>query len=496
MPFIPNSGDATYQDLAEPDSIDFEILLRGLDGTGVISGCAVTAGASGLSVAVASGTATLAGAPLSVSSATITLSPANASNPRFDLVYVGSNGTPVALTGTASTNPVFPSSSGVLPANSVPLAVVYVPAAATSVTTAMIVQKSFTPAVGRGTFTAAGQLLSSSGPSTPVAVPAAGSNGLYLTSSTSGTGGVTWSALPSGETPATRVAVQGTLASSTSAVFLSVPTPARPLHMNLKFSLRTVLVSSGALLPADVLLTPLFATGAKVLGVLTSAVTTTTGTTFTVTESSAPSANSGIYILINGELMLLGNRVASGSNWTYTITTRGALGSTAVGNHVANSVVVYYPQGTNIQVDGRFTGQWIDASGSTATASTLAVATSQPSAVISRGAYITTTYQNFSQTTGEACIAFHTAATPYTAQVHSNFSAVTLAAASPFAPTIRRSGHVSTVLTNVVATTPASMITNLQGFVLTTASTLTTGQATGFGAGSSYVLEYSTAPTT
>lgn len=55
MPFIPNYSDATYPDVAEPDSGDFEILLAGAKGDGVLSGCAVTASAAAFAPSDVSG---------------------------------------------------------------------------------------------------------------------------------------------------------------------------------------------------------------------------------------------------------------------------------------------------------------------------------------------------------------------------------------------------------------------------------------------------------
>lgn len=49
MPFIPNYSDATYPDVAEPDSIDFEILIAGIGGDGVLSSCDVTASSAAFS---------------------------------------------------------------------------------------------------------------------------------------------------------------------------------------------------------------------------------------------------------------------------------------------------------------------------------------------------------------------------------------------------------------------------------------------------------------
>ena len=124
MAFIPNEGDATWADQAEPDSVDFDILLLGHQRTGVQSGCAVT-GDGAQNVNVASGVVVLDGKPISVSQQlNKSVSAADGTNPRFDLISVNSSGTVVVTKGTAAAQPVAPA----IPASSVPLAFLYVPA--------------------------------------------------------------------------------------------------------------------------------------------------------------------------------------------------------------------------------------------------------------------------------------------------------------------------------------------------------------------------------
>lgn len=139
MPFtIPNYGDASYGDQAEPDSIDFNILASSIAGNGVISGCAVTAqGTPDMSVAVSAGTVSIGGTVVAVSAGTVTITTANATDPRFDLIRVNSGGTLSALAGTASSNPVFPTPAS----TDVVLASVYVPANDTTIGSTQIVDK-------------------------------------------------------------------------------------------------------------------------------------------------------------------------------------------------------------------------------------------------------------------------------------------------------------------------------------------------------------------
>jgi hypothetical protein len=156
MPFIPNQPTAGFPDQAEPDSIDFEILLAGVKGDGVLSGCAVTAqGVPDGTVAVASGTVRIGGTVASVSSGNVTIPAGDATNPRFDLVVVSNAGVKSRAAGAAAANAVFPS----IPANSVVLAAVYVPANDSAVDANQITDKrtfvAQAQATSPNTFTAA-----------------------------------------------------------------------------------------------------------------------------------------------------------------------------------------------------------------------------------------------------------------------------------------------------------------------------------------------------
>jgi hypothetical protein len=136
---IPNEGSATYSDQAEPDSVDFDALALGFQRVGVISGCAVAQRAAGanMSVDVAAGSVIVGATGAAVTAVNKTIGTADATNPRFDLITVNSSGTVSVTAGTAASNAVFPA----IPASSVLLAAVYVPASATSVVTAQIVDK-------------------------------------------------------------------------------------------------------------------------------------------------------------------------------------------------------------------------------------------------------------------------------------------------------------------------------------------------------------------
>lgn len=139
MPFtIPNAADAAVPAQAEPDKVDFDVLAAGTNGTGVLTGCAVTAQAiPDMTVAVASGTVSIAGVSAAVTSGNLAIPAADASNPRFDLIVASNTGVKSVVTGAPASAPVFPS----IPASSVALAAVYVPATDTAIQSNQIVDK-------------------------------------------------------------------------------------------------------------------------------------------------------------------------------------------------------------------------------------------------------------------------------------------------------------------------------------------------------------------
>jgi hypothetical protein len=139
---IPNVLDGVDLNQSELDARDIEIILAGFLGTGVLSGCAVTernAGAGGpnLSVDVAAGRVQVAGAEVAVAAANKVIAAADLTNPRFDLVVASSAGVLSVVTGVPADidgepGPVYPA----IPANSVVLAAVWVPAGDNAITTA------------------------------------------------------------------------------------------------------------------------------------------------------------------------------------------------------------------------------------------------------------------------------------------------------------------------------------------------------------------------
>lgn len=135
---IPNVQTASYAYQSEVDTQDIAAWMAGIAGTGVTSGCAVTAqGTPNMTVAVALGTVLVAGAIGSVTAGNQTIAAADSVNPRFDLIVVNSSGVVSVAQGTPAAHPSFPT----IPANSVVLAAIYVPANATTITTSQIIDK-------------------------------------------------------------------------------------------------------------------------------------------------------------------------------------------------------------------------------------------------------------------------------------------------------------------------------------------------------------------
>lgn len=139
---IPSEAVAAYGDQSEVDSVDLDIITSGTQQRGIKSGGAVTQhGPVNLSVDVASGVGVYDGTEFTWNSASgLVISAADSSNPRFDLVVVSTAGTVSISAGTASSDAKFPA----IPANSIVLASIFIPATAGSVATGQIVDKRIT----------------------------------------------------------------------------------------------------------------------------------------------------------------------------------------------------------------------------------------------------------------------------------------------------------------------------------------------------------------
>jgi hypothetical protein len=141
---IPNTAAAAYAPQAGVDAGDVAIVAAAALRFGVVGGCGVVAQATpNMTVTVGVGIVHFPTfGQVSVSAQTATITAANATNPRHDLVVVNAAGvvsvlagTPAALTATGE--PVYPAA----PVNVVVLAAVYVPPAVTAITNAMITDK-------------------------------------------------------------------------------------------------------------------------------------------------------------------------------------------------------------------------------------------------------------------------------------------------------------------------------------------------------------------
>lgn len=148
---IPNRGGANDDDLCVWMDTDIDAMVRGSIGDGVLGGCAVTAqGSPDMTVAVAAGSVQIAGLTVAVSGANGTITTADGSNPRLDVISINSAGTIVVTAGTPAAEPAAPA----LPASSAMLALVRIPASDTTISSAQIVDKrvSVTRAVATGAF--------------------------------------------------------------------------------------------------------------------------------------------------------------------------------------------------------------------------------------------------------------------------------------------------------------------------------------------------------
>lgn len=135
---IPNVADAAFPHQSRVFSTDFATLVAGDAATGVVSGGAVTAqGTPDMTVAVAAGTVSVAGVDVTVAGGNVTITAADSSNARFDLIVSDNVGALSAVAGSPIIDPVLPA----IPANSVVLATVYVPANDTAINSNQIIDK-------------------------------------------------------------------------------------------------------------------------------------------------------------------------------------------------------------------------------------------------------------------------------------------------------------------------------------------------------------------
>jgi hypothetical protein len=133
---IPDEVEAAFAPQARLFQSDLEILALAHGATGVISGCAVTAqGTPDMTVAVAAGVVQSLATRLTVAGGNATITTADGTHPRLDIVVVTSGNALAVRAGTPAASPLLPS----LTAGDVALARVYVPASDTAIGSTQIV---------------------------------------------------------------------------------------------------------------------------------------------------------------------------------------------------------------------------------------------------------------------------------------------------------------------------------------------------------------------
>lgn len=124
----------TFADNTQFSAVAWNAMTNAHNYEAVLSGLTPSDGASGLDVDYASGTALANGTFVSPTSGTVTLSAADPSNPRVDIITVDDTATVSDTTGTAAADPVAPD----IPSGETLIAAVEVAAGATTLATADI----------------------------------------------------------------------------------------------------------------------------------------------------------------------------------------------------------------------------------------------------------------------------------------------------------------------------------------------------------------------
>lgn len=122
---IKDKSEATYTDLSRLYQTDLDALVLAHQGIGVLTGCAVTAqGSPDMTVAVAAGKVAPDTGYATVSAGNATITSADGTHPRIDLITAAANGTRTVTAGTPAAAPLPPD----IPSGHILLAYVYVPA--------------------------------------------------------------------------------------------------------------------------------------------------------------------------------------------------------------------------------------------------------------------------------------------------------------------------------------------------------------------------------
>jgi hypothetical protein len=135
---LPDNDEAFNNNQSIWMQTDINALVAGIQGDGVVSGCAPTAqGTPDMTVAVAAGTIQVSDTSYSITGGNATITAADGSNPRIDLVCAKTDDTLPVTAGTAAANPKAPD----IPASQVLVAMVYVPASDTDIDSNQITDK-------------------------------------------------------------------------------------------------------------------------------------------------------------------------------------------------------------------------------------------------------------------------------------------------------------------------------------------------------------------
>lgn len=125
-------------------------VYEGLDGNGIASGGVCTGTGTDRVVSYTAFTGTIDGVAVSVAGSSVTHDVGDATNPRSDMIVCNSSGTVSIVKGTATAESASQTRPplGTLPAGSVILATVYVPAGATVILDANVFDRRITPSSG------------------------------------------------------------------------------------------------------------------------------------------------------------------------------------------------------------------------------------------------------------------------------------------------------------------------------------------------------------
>lgn len=135
---IPNKADVSYARQAGGFSTDIDTVAAALAGDGVLTGMGAAAQSTpDMTIQVAAGQCRIGGYFPFYAGGNVTITTADSTNPRIDIICCDYNGTVSRTGGTAASLPVPPA----LPSNSVQIAQIYVPAGATSLTNDMVTDK-------------------------------------------------------------------------------------------------------------------------------------------------------------------------------------------------------------------------------------------------------------------------------------------------------------------------------------------------------------------